>query len=43
MIHQLLFEALAEPAFAIEDGHLVLSSRPGLGIVLDPGHPVFET
>ncbi len=42
MIHQLLHEALGEPAFAIEEGHLVLSSRPGLGLALDPSHPVFE-
>jgi L-alanine-DL-glutamate epimerase-like enolase superfamily enzyme len=42
MIHQLLFEAVDELPFTIEDGHLVLSSRPGLGFALDPGHPAFR-
>lgn len=42
MIHQLLFDALDPPPFAIADGHLVLASRPGLGIDLRPDHPVFE-
>ena len=42
MIHQLLFEAISEPPWTIEEGHLVLSARPGLGIALDPAHPVFE-
>ena len=38
MIHQLLFDAVERMPFSIEDGFLVLSSAPGLGFHLDPGH-----
>lgn len=32
MIHQVLFDSMAENSFRLEDGHVVLSNRPGLGI-----------
>jgi hypothetical protein len=42
MIHQLLFEAVDPLPFSMEEGVLVLSSAPGLGFDLDPGHAAFE-
>lgn len=41
MVHQLLFDAVDRMPFAVEDGHLVLGTAPGLGFTLDPGHPLF--
>ena len=41
MIHQVLFEAADRLPFTIEDGNLVLSSAPGLGFAIDPGHAAF--
>jgi hypothetical protein len=37
MVHQLLFETADEMPFRIEEGNLLLSERPGLGLDIDPG------